>query len=139
MNEHERIIRKVQGLIMPLMLIASLALSACGGIISDSRPDAPNPELEATHRTALFQRFCGLFLNKIETIPGTGTTLEHHILSYSVGDDLVMQFADDGEQIPTDECGEITFIGPAPYMDEFNNLQVGGAGFFVPQQVTGTN
>jgi hypothetical protein len=139
MKELETIKEKFKQIIMPLMIAASFALSACGGVIKDSRLNAPSPELKVTDTTQLGRYFCGVFLNGINTTLGTGTTITHHTLSYTFEGSLEEEFVNDGEQIPTDKCGEITFIGPAPYRDKFDNLQVGGAGFFVPQQVTGTN
>lgn len=132
----EGIMRKASAYILALLLVAEITLAACGGVIRDSRPDAPSPVLEPTHRVALYQRFCGLFLNRIETTPETGTTVTHHRLSYNIGDDLRENFAVEGGQIPTVECGDITFTGPAPYMDGSNNLQAGGAGFVLPPHVT---
>lgn len=119
--------------LLPLLLVASMVLAACGGRVQDSRVDAPPQELVPTHRSALLQRFCGLYLNRIETTPGTGVTLESQRLSYNIGDDLSEHFAEKGDQIESPDCGTIIFVSDTTYTNN-GYLTEGGAGFILSSQ-----
>lgn len=137
MKDFEPIIININKKILAMLLVAklALALTACGGGETVSANNLPLRNPEPTDKVGVPGPFCGLWLNGVQTIPETGTTVERHVLSYNTRGDVEEpeQFRYDGENIETPDCGTVTFTGDTTYMKD-GYLTVGGAGFFLPAQ-----
>ncbi|HRN85791.1 MAG TPA: hypothetical protein PK863_00535 [Candidatus Dojkabacteria bacterium] len=135
MKDFEPIRTNINKRILALLLVTklALALAACGGGDSVSANNLPLRVPEPTDKVEVPGPFCGLWLNGVQTIPGTGTTVERQVLSSSTRGDLNTpeQLTYDGQEIETPECGTVTFTGDTTYMKN-GYLTEGGAGFVLP-------